>query len=240
MSRLENGRQTPSEADLRAWADAVGRTDLAGELVARRNGLETQYRSWRRQRSAGHRARQEVAIVETAATKMIRGVETARIPGLLQTPEYARTMLSSAAAFQGVSKDIEDAVRARIRRQAALYEPGKTFRFLVWEAALYMLVCPPQVMAQQLDRLGSLIGLDTVELGIIPLGAQLGRTPAHGSWIYDRRLVIVETINAEMWLDDQDSVTLYERAWEWLADSAAYDTTARRLISRAQAALDGA
>lgn len=128
-------------------------------------------------------------------------------------------------------------VRARIRRQRALYEPGKRFRFLVWEGALYVRTCPREVHASQLDRLVSLIGLDTVELGIVPLGAQLRRTPSHGYWIYDQRLVIVETISTEMWLDDEDSIRLYERAWEWLAESAVYGHQAHRVIGRARASL---
>lgn len=240
ISRLENGKQTPSEADLKAWAEAVGRPDAVAELVGRRTGLETHYRSWRRQLVGGHRARQEIAIVETSATRMIRGVEVSRIPGLFQTAEYSRAMFTAASAFRQTATDIDSAVRARIRRQEALYEPGKSFRFLVWESALHMVLCSPEAMASQLDRLLSLIGLDTVELGIIPLGVPLRRVPSHGFWIYDRRLVIVETIGAEMWLDSADDVAVYERAWEWLAEAAVHGPQAARLIGRARVALDSA
>ncbi|MEU3652929.1 helix-turn-helix transcriptional regulator [Streptomyces sp. NPDC032161] len=240
VSRLENGKQTPSAADLTAWADAVGRPDTASELKGRLVGLETKYRSWRRQLAGGHRARQELAIAQTAATQTIRGVEVATIPGLFQTAEYARHVFEANAEFRQITRDIEDAVRARIRRQEALYEPGKRLRFLIWEGALYARVCPVSVHAAQLDRLVSLIGLDTVELGIIPFGAQLRRTPSHGFWIYDQRLVIVETINTEMWLDDDDSIRLYERAWEWLAESAVYGRQAHRAIARARGSMDEA
>lgn len=75
VSRLETGKQTPTAADLTEWAGAVGRPDLAAELKGRLVGLETQYRSWRRQLAGGHRARQELAIAETMGTKVIRGVE---------------------------------------------------------------------------------------------------------------------------------------------------------------------
>lgn len=238
VSRLETGKQTPSSADLVAWAEAVGRADLAGELKGRLVGLETQYRSWRRQLAGGHRARQELAIAETATTQTIRGIEVSRIPGLFQTADYARHAFEANAEFRQVPRDVEDAVRTRIRRQECLYEPGKRFRFLVWEAALHMLTCPREVMAAQLDRLAGLIGLDTIELGIVPFGAQLRRAPGHGFWIYDRRLVIVETINAEMWLDDEENIALYERAYDWMAEASVYGPQARRLIGRARASLD--
>lgn len=238
VSRLENGKQSPSNADLAAWAAAVGQPQVLGELKGRLAGLETQYRSWRRQLSEGHRARQELAVAETQHTRMIRAVEVIRIPGLLQTADYARHTFAANAAFREVPMDVEDAVRARARRQEALYEAGRSFRFLIWEGALYALTCPREVMAAQLDRLVSVIGLGTVELAIVPFSAQLRRSPSHGWWIYDRRLVIVETLNTEMWLTDDDSLGLYERAWDWLAEVAVSGAAAHRLIGRARAALD--
>ncbi|MFT2020155.1 helix-turn-helix domain-containing protein [Streptomyces sp. 796.1] len=238
VSRLETGKQTATPHDLTRWATAVGRPELAGELRGRLAGLESTYRSWRRQLADGHRPRQEVAIVQTETTRIIRALEVVRIPGLVQTADYARSLFAAAAEFRGTPRDTEEAVRTRIRRQQALYEPGKTFRFLLWEGALYARPCPPEVMSAQLDRLVSLIGLDTVELGIIPFAAQVRRAPSHGFWIYDRRLVIVETVSTEMWLDDAESIALYERAWEWLAESAVHGFGARRLITRARGALD--
>ncbi|MFG2948174.1 helix-turn-helix domain-containing protein [Streptomyces adustus] len=239
VSRLENGKQTPSREDLQQWADAVDRPDTTAELLGRLTGLETRYRSLRRQYANGHRARQEQALVETEQTTMLRAVEVIRIPGLFQTPEYARAVFTANAAFRDVpAADVEDAVRARMRRQQALYEPERSFRILLWEGALYALNAPRPVMASQLDRLAGVIGMDTVELGIIPFAAELKRSPSHGFWIYDRRLVIVETLSTEMWLDDEESVALYERAWEWLAESAVYGPKAHRLIGRASAALN--
>lgn len=51
-------------------------------------------------------------------------------------------------------------------------------------------------------------------------------------------MVIVETISEELWLTGAEDVQLYERAWEWLAESAEYGAPARRLIGRARASLD--
>ncbi|MFG2792642.1 helix-turn-helix domain-containing protein [Streptomyces sp. NPDC048419] len=238
VSRLEHGKQTPSREDLREWATAVGRPDVLTELAGRLTGLETRYRSLRKQYSNGHRARQEQGVVESEQTKLLRAVEVIRIPGIFQTPEYARAVFAANAAFRDVPiDDIEDAVRARMRRQQALYEPERSFRVLLWEGALYALNAPRPVMAAQLDRLRSMVGMDTVQLGIIPFAAELRRSPSHGFWIYDRRLVIVETLSTEMWLDDEESIVLYERAWDWLADSAVYDAAAHRLIGRATAAV---
>ncbi|MGW0821851.1 helix-turn-helix domain-containing protein [Streptomyces sp. NPDC002845] len=240
VSRLQNGKQTPSAADLTAWARAVGRPDVEAELQGLRAGLEMKqrHRSWRRQLVGGHRGRQEIAVRQTDATRTIRGLEVSRIPGLFQTPEYARVIFDSNAEFRGIAPTTEAAVETRMRRQAALYEPGKLFRFLVCEAALYHRSCPVDVMAEQLDRLYGLVGQRRVELGVIPFGAQLRRTAPHAFWIYDQRLVIVETISEELWLTGEEDIALYERAWDWLAESAEYGAPARRLIGRARASLD--
>jgi transcriptional regulator with XRE-family HTH domain len=242
VSRLQNGKQTPSAADLIAWARAVDRPDVEAELQGLRAGLEMKqrHRSWRRQLASGHRGRQEIAVRQTDETTEIRGLEVSRIPGLFQTPDYARVIFDSNAEFRGIPSTTEAAVETRMRRQEALYKPGKSFRFLVCEAALYHRSCPADVMAEQLDRLYGLVGQRRVELGIIPFGTQLRRTAPHAFWIYDRRLVIVETISEELWLTGDEDIELYERAWDWLAESAEYGAPARRLIGRARAALDRA
>ncbi|MEU0583627.1 helix-turn-helix transcriptional regulator [Streptomyces sp. NPDC006132] len=240
VSRLQNGKQTPTRADLTAWANAVGRPDAEPELHGLLAGLDLKqrHRSWRRQLAGGHRGRQEIAVRQTEHTTLIRGLEVSRIPGLFQTPEYARVIFDSNAEFRGIPPTTEAAVETRMRRQEALYDPEKTFRFLVCEAALYHRSCPVEVMAEQLDRLYNLVGQRRIELGILPFGTQLRRTAPHAFWIYDRRLVIVETISEELWLTGDDDVQLYERAWDWLAESAEYGTPARRLIGRARASLD--
>lgn len=240
VSRLQNGKQTPTRADLTAWARAIGRPDVEAELHGLLAALDMKqrHRSWRRQLAGGHRGRQEIAVRQTEATTLIRGLEVSRIPGMFQTPEYARVIFDTNAEFRGIPSTTEAAVEARMRRQEALYDPEKTFRFLLCEAALYHRACPVDVMAEQLDRLYNLVGQRRIEVGILPFGTQLRRTAPHAFWIYDRRLVIVETISEELWLTGDDDLLLYERAWEWLAEAAEYGPPARRLIGRARASLD--
>lgn len=240
VSRLQNGKQTPTAADLTAWAQGIGRPEAEAELQGLRAGLDIKqrHRSWRRQLAGGYRSRQDIAVRQTQDTDLIRGLEVSRIPGLFQTPEYARAIFDASAEFRGILPTTEAAVEARMRRQEALYEPGKSFRFLVCEAALYHRSCPVDVMAEQLDRLYNLVGQRRIELGILPFGAQLRRTAPHAFWIYDRRLVIVETISEELWLTGEEDIQLYERAWDWLAEAAEYGAPARRLIGRARASLD--
>jgi len=238
VSRLENGKQTATADDLEAWAVAAGAPAEAGDLKSRLRGLESQARSWRRQLSSGHRGVQERYVVEYRRTATVRGYEATVIPGLFQTPEYARHLLLHNAELMQSPRDTDDAVHARMKRQEVLYEAHRTFRVLIWEGALHALVCPHEVMAGQLDRLVGLIGISTVELGIVPFGVQLKLTPKHGFWIFDEARVIVETINTEFTLESAEDVTLYGRVWDRLNEGAATGPKAHRLISRARASLD--
>lgn len=237
VSRLENGRQTPTPDDLRMWAEACGQPETYDELLAKLRGFESHIRSWRRQLAAGHRPVQDTHNAAQANSTVLRAWESAWIVGILQTPDYARAVLTRSAELHKSPRDTEEAVRARMKRQELLYSGGRRYQIILWEPVLRALICPPAVLAVQLDRLTGLIGLDTVDLGIVPLSASLKVPPGVGFWIYDDRQVVTETWHAELWLDDVDSVATYLRTWKTLKESAVYGSDAHNLIHAARRAL---
>ncbi|MFJ7249608.1 helix-turn-helix domain-containing protein [Kitasatospora sp. NPDC098652] len=237
VSKLETGRQTATHGDLDAWAEGVGQPHTAAELSAKLRAFESGTRSWRRQLAAGHRPVQDTLTVEYERSAVMRAWENSMIAGLLQTADYARRVFTGYVDLHRSPRDIEDAVRARIKRQEALYRPGKKYHIIMWEAALRAQVCPPAVMAAQLDRLSGVIGLDTVTLGIVPFEASLKLPPANGFWIHDERLVVVEDWHAELWLDQPENVALYLRVWETLENAAVYGADAHKVITRCRRAL---
>ncbi|KUO23080.1 helix-turn-helix domain-containing protein [Streptomyces dysideae] len=238
VSKLENGKQTATPDDLRAWAEGTGQPDAYDELLARLRGFESHIRSWRRQLASGHKAVQDTHLAAHADASEFRGWESSMIFGILQTPDYARSIFTRYAELQQSPRDTEAAVRSRIQRQEALYDPTKRFHLILWEAALRALICPPSVLAAQLDRLSGTVGLDTVELGIIPLSASLKIPPATAFWVYDDSRVIVETWHSELWIEDDASVSTYLRTWNTLRESAVYGADAHRIISAARRVLN--
>ncbi|GGT31214.1 helix-turn-helix domain-containing protein [Streptomyces purpureus] len=229
--KLEGGRQTATSEDLRAWADAVGRPDTFAELDARLRGFESHIRSWRRQLAAGHRPVQDNWNAAVDQVRTIHAWEESVIPGMLQTADYARHIFLRYADLQGTVRDTDEAVRARMKRQNWLYQSGRHLHALVWEAALHALVCPPSVLVSQLDRLTGVIGMDTVKLGIIPLGASLRIPTANGFWVLDEQVVIAEDWHAELWLDDDESVAMYLGVWRTLKESAVFGSDAQNVIN---------
>lgn len=237
ISKIEGGKQTPSEDDIEAWARGCGHPELAAELIASLRTLEGQYVEFRRMFRAGQRTTQDAIAEIEAESRAVRNFENVFVPGLLQTPEYARYRLAESLEEIGAADDIAEAVGARMQRQQVLYRPGKQFHFVITEAVLRYRLCPPDVLAGQLDRLVSLTTLTTIRFGVIPFERQLPVAPVHGFYIYDDRVVHVEHLTAELKLSQPPEIATYLTFFDQLAQVARYGAEARLLITRALADL---
>ena len=196
-----------------------------------------QYVEFRRLFRAGQQAFQHsLAEVEAAATTTLN-FENALVPGLLQTAEYARAMLSERLEDLAGVDDVDEAVAARMQRQQVLYRTGKRFHFVVTEAVLRYRLSVPEVMAGQLDRLVTLSTLTTIRFGVIPFHVQLPVFPLHGFFVYDQQAVHVEHFTAALKLTQPAEVAAYGKIFGQLAGVAEYGARARSLITRALADL---
>jgi transcriptional regulator with XRE-family HTH domain len=90
VSKLENGRQTPSDDDIRAWTRATSSDSETEGLLASLHTLEIQHAEWQRIFRTGLRPRQKELAEWDQRTRLLRVFEATVIPGLLQTAEYAR------------------------------------------------------------------------------------------------------------------------------------------------------
>jgi transcriptional regulator with XRE-family HTH domain len=233
VSKLEHGAQNASEDDVRIWCEHCHAHDQMSDLVATVRSIDTMYVEWRRQLASGTKRRQRESITFEAETKLFRVFEPLLIPGILQTAEYAETILSRLIEFHGLPDDIEAGVQARIERQQILYRGNHRFYIVIGQAALTLGVVDEDVLVGQLDRLLTLSSLARVHLAIIPARAKHGYLPVHGFWILDTREVLVETVSAEIKLTQPREVAVYARAFERMASSAVSGKQARVLITRA-------
>ncbi|MFJ4548621.1 helix-turn-helix domain-containing protein [Streptomyces sp. NPDC088817] len=232
VSKLENGRQTPTDDDLRAWTEAVGQSAVFPELRARLKGFESHIRSWRRQLSGGHVPVQETWNTLVSGAQTLHALSNAAVSGMLQTADYARCVFEGHSALQNAPRDTEAAVRARMRRQEWLYRPGKRLNLLMHESVLWARICPPEVLAAQLDRLLGVVGMDTVRMGILPMDGALPLALGNSFCMLDDRLVVVEDWHAELWLDDAETIALYRQVWDTFAESAVFGADAQQVIAR--------
>jgi transcriptional regulator with XRE-family HTH domain len=236
VPKLENGRQLPTEADLTAWAQATGQPEAAAELLDMLAEARVVHRQYRHRLRRGHAAIQEELDELVRGAKRIRNVEVLFIPGLLQTPDYARYRMAEAVRNYGFAEDgVEAAVAARMRRQEALYDSDREFEFIIMEVALRVRVCPAEVMSGQLDRLLVATGLAGVTLAIIPLDAELTVAPDMGFLIADD-VAYIETPTSEDLVRGEEAVT-YGRLADGLRAEAVTGDAARELITAAARAL---
>ncbi|HVV12468.1 helix-turn-helix transcriptional regulator [Amycolatopsis sp.] len=232
VSKLENGRQTPSDDDIRAWTRATGRDVETDGLLASLHTLEVQYAEWRRLLRAGVHNRQSELGELDQRTRFFRVFEATVVPGLLQTAEYARYRFADAIRVLRLETDLDAAVAGRMKRQDMFYRPDKRFHFVLTEAALRFRLCPPEVMLGQLDRLVSLSALPNVKLGIVGFETTYTTAPWHGFWIFDDDHVAVETYSAGLKLAQPHEIELYSGVFKELATVASYGRAARNILTR--------
>lgn len=232
VSKLENGRQTPSDDDLRAWARATASETETDALLTALHTLEVQHAEWQRLLRVGLRPRQQRHLEWDQQTRLFRVFEATVVPGLLHTAEYARARFVEGARRLGLPDDVDDAVALRLRRQEILYRPDKRFHFVLTEAALRFRLCAPEILIGQLDRLLALTQLPNVRLGIIAFDTPYSTSPWHGFWMYDDERVLVETFSAALDLRQPGEIALYAEAFEQLAAVAHYGRAARGVINR--------
>jgi transcriptional regulator with XRE-family HTH domain len=231
ISKLENGRQTPSEADVRVWCAECGAENECDGLLASLRTLESRHAEWRRALSGGATGHQNEIMDRDAKTRLFRAFEPVVIPGLLQTSGYARARFAEGIAAHALPNDIDDAVATRLARQQVLYDMSKRFHLVITEAALRYRLCPTEVMLGQLDRLVAATTLPNVRLGVIPFSAAFVAAPWHGFWLLDDDLVMVETVSAELNLAQPQEIETYARTFAAQAGVASYGAAARTIIT---------
>ncbi|WP_405890108.1 helix-turn-helix transcriptional regulator [Streptomyces sp. NBC_00133] len=129
------------------------------------------------------------------------------IPGLLQTEDYARTLISQSCPPLD-DETVEERVSARLRRQESLTRRATTvFGFVVYEAALRTLVGSAEVMRRQLKRLLEVGELRNVSIQVLPVGRCVGLA-LNGSF------VLVETADRDhlAYIEGQKTSALYADA----------------------------
>lgn len=231
VSKIENGKQTPTDDEIVAWTRATGADAETTNLVASLHTLESQHAEWRHLMRTGIRPRQNDLAERDQKTRLFRVFESTVIPGLLQTSEYARARFAEAIRTFGLANDVNEAVKGRMKRQDIFYRPDKRFHFVLTEAALRFRLCPSAVMLGQLDRLISLSSLPNVRLGIISFETVYTVSPWHGFWLYDDETVLVETYSAGLNLAQPQEIELYRKIFDELAEVASYGRTARAIIT---------
>jgi transcriptional regulator with XRE-family HTH domain len=152
--RIETGAVGLSVTDLRALLQLYDVTDQASEdelVDLLRSGRQ---RAWWDEHRPYFAPQLINFIALEASASVTRQFQSFVIPGLLQTPDYSRAVLS---AYTTDSETIERAIRVRSERQRVLAEePGLTGHFILDESVVRRQLNGPELMRNQLEHLKEL------------------------------------------------------------------------------------
>ena len=222
ISKIERGSIRPSPDDVKLMVDALDAPpDSAAKLVELAVRLQ-EYRQARRAQPRRGSEGQHDFVVHEASARHVKVMECVVVPGLLQTSEYSRRVINGYYEITG--DDVEQkwpeaaaAVSERVKRQEQLYDPDKTFEFVVLETVLLLRFTSPGGMLAQLDQIESFAALPNVTVHMVPTDAQLGFPPMHGFTVLDDELVLTELGGEASILRDPDDVEFYGRLFDHYA-----------------------
>ncbi|TQE15519.1 XRE family transcriptional regulator [Streptomyces ipomoeae] len=168
----------------------------------------------------------------------IRSYQSNLIAGLLQTPEYAREVISAAPSFLK-HEDVEALIEARMKRQEILDRPDAPRLCVIEsEAALRIEVGGRGVMRRQLEHLETMAGHPSVEVQVIPneAGAHIGLTGSFvllafpSPWFPD--VVCLEQRTGTVFLEHPDDAAEYAHIFESLRSTALSPKDSLDMIAR--------
>jgi hypothetical protein len=170
---------------------------------------------------------------EQNATSIVE-VSPLLVPGLLQTTDYIRAIMSGG----GMPPD-EAVTRMAIRvgRRAAITRPNPVeFTTFIGQGALHQLIGSPAIMLEQLRHLRTVAKRPNVTIRVTPFGS--GWHPAlEGAFTLIRSdgavpIVLLENRSSGLFLHEDDDVTAYEDAVELVAEAALSPIASIELIAK--------
>lgn len=156
IASIEQGRRLPS-ADFVERAervlDAFAVIRAAAKHLARKPGLASWFRQW--------------AKLEAEAVTLYT-YENRLVPGLLQTPAYAKTIFSERIPALG-DDEIEAKLVARVDRKKLLTDrPHTIYSFIVEEHVLRRQTGGPEVMREQITHVLDICARRNIDIQIMP------------------------------------------------------------------------
>ncbi|MEU1086630.1 helix-turn-helix transcriptional regulator [Streptomyces sp. NPDC005892] len=147
------------------------------------------------------------------------------IPGLFQTEDYAREVLSAAQASNGHPDAVEEQVAARMSRKEILTRnPAPHVRLILDEVALRRQTVDEKAWRTQLEHLVEVCHLPDVALQVLPFSAGVhGLMNSHLSVLWEpdgTSAAYVEGNGISELVDEPDKVTAYRLSYDRVRDLA--------------------
>jgi transcriptional regulator with XRE-family HTH domain len=235
ISRLENGRRSISQRDVR---DLCGVYEVEDHRIV--DSLMQMAKDSRQQgwwHSFGDIPYSVYIGLETDAASL-RVYDPQVVPGLLQTRQYAEALITGALP-ETAATDVEKRVQVRLRRQERITAPDNPLRLwtVMDEAALRRVVGNRSLMRDQLEQLVEHSQLPHVTVQVIPfdMGAHPGLNGQYAILEFpdaaDSSVVYIEGVTSDLYLEKANDVQKYSVMYEHLRAQALNPDQSRQFIA---------
>ncbi|WP_329178260.1 helix-turn-helix domain-containing protein [Streptomyces sp. NBC_01477] len=237
ISRLENGRRSISQRDVRDLCGVYGVEDVRVVESLMQMAKESRQQGW--WHAFGDIPYSVYIGLETEAASL-RVFEPQVVPGLLQTQRYASAVIAGNLP-EATSEQVEKRVSVRMRRQERITDLDGPLRMwaVVDEAALCRKVGDAQIMREQLAHLVELSHLPHVTVQVLPFeaGAHPGLSGQFAVLEFtdttDATVVYLEGVNSDLYLEKDTDVQAYSVMYEHLRAQALSAEATRQFIGEA-------
>ncbi|SPT60541.1 Uncharacterised protein [Actinomadura madurae] len=231
--RIERALTKASSNDLNAIMDLYGVTSPQRDAL-----LQLAKDAWKRGWWTAYRdifAGTYLSLEDEAS--QIREWQPQVVPGLLQTPDYAREVVM---AFTSEAADIERRVAARMTRRSILSRPNAPeLQVVLDEAILHRRMGSAETMRAQFDSLLTDTRRPHVELRVLPFHG--GRhSGLNGGFVVlsfevgiDPDIAYLETPGGDIYLESEDDVTRRRVVFDELSEMAMSPDESEARIERA-------
>ncbi len=235
VMRIETGRTAPHPNDVRAMLELYGVTDADVTAGMTKLARDARQRGWWYSYRDVLLHRYEFYIGLESEAVSIQAFELAMIPGLLQTEDYARALIRGLMACDGA--EIERRVEVRMTRQELLARPDRPQLWAILdEAAVRRVVGGRAIMRAQLLHLVHSSEHGQTTLQVLPYSA--GPHPGQGgpftvlrfAELAEPRVVCMETVGGNLYVDKPEEVSLYATAFDQLRAVALSPAQTRAML----------
>ncbi|QNP63797.1 helix-turn-helix domain-containing protein [Streptomyces genisteinicus] len=236
ISRLENGRRSISQRDVR---DLCGVYEVEDHRIV--DSLMQMAKDSRQQgwwHAFGDIPYSVYIGLETDAASL-RVYEPQVVPGLLQTRQYAEALITGALP-ESAHADVDKRVSVRLRRQERIRDAENPLRLwaVIDESALRRRVGSGQLMREQLEHLVELSHEPHVTVQVLPfdMGAHPGINGQYAILEFpdtsDSSVVYIEGVTSDLYLEKANDVQKYSVMYEHLRAQALNVEQTRQFIGR--------
>lgn len=235
ISRLENGRRSISQRDVRDLCGVYEVEDVRIVDSLMQMAKDSRQQGW--WHSFGDIPYSVYIGLETDAASL-RVYDPQVVPGLLQTRQYAEALITGALP-ETASADVDKRVQVRLRRQERISAPENPLRLwtVMDESAVRRVVGNRSLMRDQLEYLVEQSQLPHVTVQVIPfdMGAHPGLNGQYAILEFpdaaDSSVVYIEGVTSDLYLEKANDVQKYSVMYEHLRAQALNVDQSRQFIA---------